>query len=90
MWTFTGEAGQRVTVGAEALAFFGLDLTLELRSASGEVVAFDDDSGFARNPLIAGVALPTTGEFTLLVGTFDGTGEGRYQLELRLASGAAS
>ena len=54
VWTFMGEAGQRVTVGAEALAFFGLDLTLDLRSASGEVVAFDDDSGFARNPLIAG------------------------------------
>lgn len=91
VWTFTGEAGQRVTVGAEALALFGLDLTLELRSASGEVVAFDDDSGFARNPLLAGVALPTTGEFTLLVRTFDGTGEGRYQLELQLAAaGAAS
>ncbi len=82
-WTFAGVEGDIVTVAAIALDE-EFDVALELLTEAGMIVAFDDDSGGDLNPLIDGVALPSTGEFTIRMRSFDETGTGRYRLELAL------
>ncbi|NJK62598.1 MAG: hypothetical protein HC921_07880 [Synechococcaceae cyanobacterium SM2_3_1] len=66
-----------------ALASRDVDPYLELTHASGEVVAFNDDSGPDVNAYLA-VFLPNPGTYILRATTFEGETQGSYQLGFAL------
>lgn len=80
-WTFSGEAGQTVSI------FMGstdgtLDTYLQLIGPDGEFLAEDDDGGGGTDSLIS-VSLTDSGTYQILAGAFDAAfGEGDYFLEL--------
>lgn len=53
----------------------------------GRHVAFDDDGGDRRDARLAALKLPELGEYLVVVTTFDGQGQGGYELTARCASG---
>jgi len=77
-WTFTGQAGDIVTI---ALLGDGLDTLLELYGPEGDFVAGDDDSGPDLSSLMENVRLPATGEYTILAFGYEGE-RGYYALSL--------
>jgi hypothetical protein len=80
-FSLAGQAGQVISVGAMAEDWFGdLDLFLEVYSPSGELLAEDDDRGWIFNPNIIGLTLPDTGDYTLVVSSFDGQTGGTFSL----------
>lgn len=79
VWTFTGKAGQRVTLRCDPAANASTDPKLTLIAPDGGVVAEDDDSGEGRGALINGVALPVDGTYFVQVKVWK---EGTYVLRL--------
>jgi hypothetical protein len=77
-WTFSGEAGDMVTIAMNSDDF---DAYLELLGPDKTEVARDDDSGGNLNALITGFILPATGEYTIVARPFS-MGSGLYTLEL--------
>ncbi len=82
VWHFTGEAGQVISISLFADDWTDTDTYLELLGPDGERIAEDDDGGPALNSLIRGVSLPTDGDYTILVRTFNDAGDGGYELTL--------
>jgi hypothetical protein len=77
-WTFSGEAGDSVTI---ALNGDGLDTMLELYGPDGTLVAADDDSGPDLSSRLENARLPVSGEYTILALGYDGQ-YGYYTLSL--------
>lgn len=76
-------SGDQVLIAA--LASRDFDPYLELTDASGEVVAFNDDSGPDVNAYLA-VFFPNPGSYQLRATTFNGETQGSYQLGFALES----
>ncbi len=53
----------------------------------GRHVAFDDDGGIGNSAVLTRVQLPELGEYLVLVTSFDGRGQGGYELSLECAGG---
>ncbi|MBI5958631.1 MAG: protein kinase [Chloroflexi bacterium] len=64
-WTFSGAAGDVITVAADAGDNAVLDLNLTLLAPDSSSVGFDDDSGPGLNPLVEGITLPANGVYTV-------------------------
>jgi hypothetical protein len=77
-WVFRGNEGDLITAGVTA----NYDSRLELRDASGNYLASDDDSGGNLNPLIRGFSLPDNGYYTLVVTAFSSDSKGPYTISL--------
>lgn len=78
-WTFTGRAGQMVTVRANAIAGDGTDPRINLIGPGGELLTGDDDSGADMNAIIDSYTLPTDGEYTIQLDVWQ---SGRYEIRL--------
>lgn len=78
-YTFTGEAGQLVTITLVSDAF---DAYLTLEDADGMFIASDDDSGGGRNARIGPLALPANGSFVIVAASLFGSETGPYSLTL--------
>lgn len=82
-WLLEGTAGLVVTIGVRADDFSFFDPVLELLGPDGALVALDDDSGGALQPLIADVILPADGTYTIRVRGFnDALDIGAYRIEV--------
>ncbi len=81
LWTFRGEAGQRVRIEMRKASGSELDSFLELYGPDGQMVAQDDDSLGDRNSLIE-YDVEEGGEYTILPRGYDGQ-QGRYTLLVR-------
>ncbi|MGF1569304.1 MAG: pre-peptidase C-terminal domain-containing protein [Nodosilinea sp.] len=80
-YTFTGEAGQTVTITLDSTEF---DPVLSLLDSSGQEIATNDDFGGTLNSTII-FELPTADTYTVLARSFSGQG-GAYNLVVRDAS----
>ncbi|MGQ9887359.1 MAG: PPC domain-containing protein [Aggregatilineales bacterium] len=78
-YTFTGEAGQLVTITLVSNAF---DAYLTLEDANGMFIAEDDDSAGERNARIGPLALPANGSFVIIASSLFGGETGAYSLTL--------
>jgi len=79
-WTFSGRAGQTLTLTMTATSG-DLDALLALYDANGTFIASNDDAtdtDLGINAQIAQVQLPADGTYTLQAGRWEGTG--RYRL----------
>jgi len=61
------------------------DAYLELRTSTGELIDFDDNSGTDSDALLSGMDL-ADGNYTIVVRSADGTGGGFYELTLNTSS----
>ncbi len=77
-WTFSGIAGQRVTISM----FADFDTYLELRGPEGTVLTSDDDSGGNMQSRISNFTLPQTGTYTIIARSFGREAGLRYTLRL--------
>jgi hypothetical protein len=84
-WTFSGTAGQIVTIAVNAGTPATLDPTVTLFGPLGTQLAFNDDIVFGvnLNALIQNFTLPETGTYRIVVAGFAGTG-GPYTLTLTI------
>ncbi len=89
LYTFTGQAEQRVRITMEATPGSALDCYLELQDAEGTTVAANDDidPGNIRDSQIV-ADLPADGEYTIVASRYVGPDapvtSGRYRLMLEL------
>jgi hypothetical protein len=86
-WTFTGEAGDEVTIELNGITLD--DPYLTLFQPDGNSEASDDDSGPGLNALIGEHVLPASGQYTILARSFGGR-TGNYTLSLNGAPGAGA
>lgn len=77
-WTFTGAAGQQVTISAMS---FELNPLLVLLDPRGHQIGWDDDSGWFFNARMRTV-LPASGQYTVLVRGADADQHGSYWLSI--------
>ena len=82
-WRFMGQAGDVVSLSAEAANPAQLDTYLELYGPDGSRLTSDDDSGDASNALITEFELPADGVYTVAVSSL--AGQGDYRLRLNIA-----
>ena len=82
-WTFTGSAGQVVTIGLNAVNN-SWDPTVALVN-SGTRLAFNDDTN-GNNSLISNFTLPANGRYIISVASFSGGVGGAYTLSLNTTS----
>ncbi|MEM6350401.1 MAG: pre-peptidase C-terminal domain-containing protein [Cyanobacteria bacterium P01_D01_bin.14] len=80
-YSFTGEAGDTVTIQLESLEF---DTILRLLDPSGAELEANDDYNGSLNSTIV-ITLPESGEYTAVAGSFSGQG-GAYDLLVRAAT----
>ncbi|MEO1148830.1 MAG: tetratricopeptide repeat protein [Cyanobacteria bacterium J06638_22] len=80
-YTFDGEAGQMIKIAMTSDEF---DTVLSLRDASGQEIAYNDDSGRSLNSTII-TTLPADGTYTIVARSFSGQG-GNYDLVVTPAS----
>ncbi|MBE9101257.1 tetratricopeptide repeat protein [Vacuolonema iberomarrocanum] len=80
-YTFEGEAGQMIKIAMTSDEF---DTVLALRDASGQEIAFNDDSARSLNSTII-TTLPADGTYTIVARSFSGQG-GNYDLMVTPAS----
>lgn len=87
-WTFSGSAGDTVSIfmDANAADAGGLDSFLQLSAPDGAIIATNDDAdGFTVNAAIIDVTLPADGDYTIIASRFgqeSGFSEGEYTLTL--------
>ena len=79
LFTFTGAAGQEVTIAMDGGTL--TDPYLFLVGPDNSVVAENDDGGTNRNALIDDVTLPSSGTYTIQATAFSGQ-TGSYQVSL--------
>lgn len=79
LWTFTGSAGQTVTIAQDSAQ---IDAYLELLGPAGQGIASNDDGGVGLNALIANFELPEDGTYTIVACSFWTSDAGEYQLTL--------
>ena len=87
LFTIEGEAGQLVEIAMVALDD-EVDPYLELRDASGETVALDDDGGDNLNALLRHV-FSDNGTYTIAASSYGGHG-GEYRLRVRQRRAASA
>lgn len=63
LWLFTASAGDTIDIILQTVEFDG---RLLLKSASGEILVQNDDSGDGSNPGIYGFNIPETGEYFII------------------------
>ncbi|MCB9007384.1 MAG: PPC domain-containing protein [Ardenticatenaceae bacterium] len=78
-WTFSGTAGQTITIRVNAAGGDSTDPRIHLLGSDGGLLISDDDGGEEKNSLISSFSLPASGEYSILVDTFQ---SGRYELIL--------
>jgi hypothetical protein len=77
-YSFTGTGGDFVQV----VVYSEVDTFVEIYDPSGELIASDDDSGPAVNPLIRAARLSVDGEYQLVLQTFFDDASGSYEITL--------
>lgn len=82
-WTFTGSAGDEVTIDLTG----GFDTYLELYAPDGGEVARDDDGGDGTAARLDRVRLPRAGRYTIVARGFSSSAAGRYTLALERGRG---
>ncbi len=78
-YTFSGEAGARLTIGLDSLDF---DTYVYLMDKEGEIIESNDDGGSGTDSR-ATVTLPFTGAYIIEATAWEDDGEGSYTLSLR-------
>jgi serine protease Do len=78
-WTFTGAAGQVVTIRMTSQS---IDPYLELLGPDGTQLIFNDDGAGYPNALIEAFELPTAGTYTIVARSFGDSRSGPYVLSL--------
>jgi hypothetical protein len=78
-WTFTGTAGQVVTIRMTSQS---IDPYLELLGPDGTQLIFNDDGAGYPNALIEAYSLPTSGTYTIVARSFGDSRSGPYVLSL--------
>ncbi len=81
-YTFTGAAGDVVTILMERTEESSLDPYLELRDPAGVTVKTDDDGGGFPNSMILGYPLESSGTYTIVAGSYNGATSGAFSLTL--------
>ncbi len=78
-WTFTGRAGESITITLRSTAF---DTYLQVRDASGEVISTDDDSGAGASGTDSQITLviPAGGRIVIVANTLEAGETGAYTL----------
>ncbi|MCL4251130.1 MAG: hypothetical protein KJ065_23475 [Anaerolineae bacterium] len=79
LWNFYGDRGQVVSISVGSGAF---DTVIQLQNSNGEWLTQDDDGGLGLDSTIAYFELPYSGEYRLLVNSFDGASSGTYWVGL--------
>ena len=87
LWNFYGDGGQVVSISVGSDAF---DTVIQLQNSNGEWLTQDDDGGIGLNSTIAYYELPYSGEYRLLISSFDGTSSGEYWVWLSWPSDIAN
>ncbi|MEQ8677182.1 MAG: hypothetical protein RLP44_09395 [Aggregatilineales bacterium] len=83
-YTFEGTAGDIILVEMTMLED-GLDSYIQLKNASGEIIAFNDDGGTGVNSVMGPFILPADGMYTIVATRFmqaEGSSTGAYELTL--------
>ena len=78
-WTFTGKAGQAVTIQGNAVGGDGTDPRINVLGPDGGLLIGDDDGGQNMNALISSFTLPADGQYTIQVDVWQ---TGRYEIVL--------
>jgi hypothetical protein len=78
-WTFSGQAGQQVTIRCAPQSGANTDPTIDLIGPGGESLTEDDDGGGGRTALISGYSLPASGTYKIRVDVWT---TGPYTLSL--------
>ncbi|WP_420643675.1 pre-peptidase C-terminal domain-containing protein [Candidatus Leptofilum sp.] len=78
-WTFNGTAGQTVTIQGNAAGGDSTDPRVNLLGPDGNFLVGDDDTGDDNNALISSFTLPSTGQYTIQIDTWQ---TGRYEIVL--------
>jgi hypothetical protein len=86
-WTFTGTAGDIVTIRANASDIEQMDMFLELYGPDEEFLIEDDDSGGDFNAAIIDFTLPLDGQYLIQVDSV--AAPGNYTLSLTLGAAPA-
>ena len=86
IYTFTGQAGDRVTID---LASADFDAYLIVLKPDGEELSQDDDSGGQSNARVT-TTLPSNGTYTVFVNTSGSNQQGQYSLRARSGGPAAA
>ncbi|MGD8813486.1 MAG: PPC domain-containing protein [Anaerolineales bacterium] len=76
-WTFTGTAGNTISIGARSEAF---DTVLAIYGPDLHREAYDDDGLGDLNSLVSGFTLPSSGRFTAVVRAFSSDEIGSYEI----------
>lgn len=79
IYSFEGEAGQTVTITLESEEF---DTYVILIDADGSAVAQNDDASEGNTNSHLRFSLPYTGQYQIIVNSYDKTGLGRYTLSV--------
>ena len=83
-YTFEGTAGDVILVEMTMLEE-GLDSYIQLKNASGEIIAFNDDGGVGVNSVMGPFILPADGIYTVVATRFmqaEGVSVGSFELTL--------
>jgi len=80
-WVFEGKKGDIVRLEGDADQF---DLMLQMLTAKGDSIAFNDDGGGGVNPLLT-VLLPEAGRYIVQAGAYGNGGSGVYRLRKGLS-----
>ena len=79
VWTFSGEAGDRVTISLQSDEF---DTVLDVWGPDFEYAANNDDGGSGSNSLIDNFTLPASGTYSIIARGFADGARGSYTLSL--------
>lgn len=66
-WTFTGAAGQQVSIQCAPAGESDTDPRINLLDPGGSIIASDDDGGEGKTASLTSVSLPATGTYTIRV-----------------------
>jgi hypothetical protein len=80
LWMFQGDAGDLIGISVQAVD--DIDLYVELQTADGELLDWDDDSGDDLDALIYGFELPESGAYRIMVTSVAGAGDYIILLDL--------
>ena len=79
-YTFEGRRGQSVTITLNSNDF---DTYLILLDSDDQKIAENDDASSSNSNSEISVTLPANGRYSIVVNTYDASGQGRYQLTVR-------
>jgi hypothetical protein len=78
-FAFTGQAGQQIRILLESSDF---DTYLILIDSAGNRIAENDDASSSTTDAEIIVTLPSTGDYTVIVNSYEGGQQGRFLLTL--------